>query len=176
MNIINEIGEKDRTIEDLKKDYPIEIEKLEEVSLNYFGENDPKLLKTEILDKWKYLTKKLAYPYENFNSIDDYQKPADVLKKEDFFRKLKNDYPGDKGKEKTTEIIRLFSIKNGEKLTEIFLKGDVLLLTCVFEKFLKVSVNEFAINLLYCVSLPGSTSQCGLKYTGIIYKHIKIKI
>ena len=47
------------------------------------------------------------------------------------------------------------------------MKSDVLLLACVFEKFIKVSVGEFDINPLYCVSLPGYTRQCGLKYTGI---------
>ena len=41
------------------------------------------------------------------------------------------------------------------------------MLTCVFEKFIKVSVHEFGINPLYCVSLPRYTWQCGLKYTGI---------
>ena len=30
LNIVNELGEEDRTIEDLKKDYPDKIEKLEE--------------------------------------------------------------------------------------------------------------------------------------------------
>ena len=64
-------------------------------------------------------------------------------------------------------FIRRFNIKEGEELTEKFLKGDVLLLACVFESFIKVSVNEFEINALYCVSLPGYTWQCGLKYTGI---------
>ena len=29
-----------------------------------------------------------------------------------------------------------------------------------------MSVNEFGINPLYCVSLPGYAWQCGLKYTG----------
>ena len=47
------------------------------------------------------------------------------------------------------------------------MKSDVLLLTTVFEKFIKVSVGEFKINPLYCVSLPGYTWQCGLKYPGI---------
>ena len=52
--------------------------------------NDPKNLKTGPLDsKWEYLTKKLADPYEYFNSLDDYQKPVDKLKKEDFFSILK---------------------------------------------------------------------------------------
>ena len=47
------------------------------------------------------------------------------------------------------------------------MKSDVLLLTCVFEIFIKVSVNEFGINPLYCVNLAGYTWQCGLKYTDI---------
>ena len=42
-----------------------------------------------------------------------------------------------------------------------------MLLACVFEKFIKESVNEYGINPLYCVSLPGYTWQCRLKYTGI---------
>ena len=41
------------------------------------------------------------------------------------------------------------------------------MLTCVFEKFIKVSFNEFDIILLYCVSLPVFVSQCRLKNTGI---------
>ena len=65
------------------------------------------------------------------------------------------------------DIIKKIDIKNGEELTKIYLKSDVILLACVFEKFIKVSVNEFSINPLYCVSLPGYTWQCGLKYTGI---------
>ena len=89
------------------------------------------------------------------------------MKKEDFFSKLKNDYPSDEEIERTKEIIKLFNIKNGEELTQLFLKSGVLLLACVFEKFIKVSINEFGINPLYCISLPGYTWQCGLKYTGI---------
>ena len=74
MNIVNKLVEEDKTIKDLKKDYPEEIKNLEESLLNYMGENDLKILKTGFLDKWKFLTKKLAYPYEFFISIDDYKK------------------------------------------------------------------------------------------------------
>ena len=108
----------------------------------------------------------MAYPYDCFNSIDDYQKPVDNLKKEDFFSKLRNGYPDDEEIERTKEINKKFNIKNGEELTEIYLKSDILLLACVFEKFIKLSVNEYGFNPLYCVSLPGYTRQCGLKYTG----------
>ena len=65
------------------------------------------------------------------------------------------------------DITKRFNIKNGEELTEIYLESDVVLLACVFEKFIKVSVNEFHIDPLYCVFLPGYTWQCGLRYTGI---------
>ena len=109
----------------------------------------------------------MAYLFEFFNTIDDYQKPVDNLNKEDFFSKLKNSYPDDEEIERTTENIEKFNIKDGEELTEIYFKSDVLLLACVFDKFIEVSVNEFGINPLYCVSLPGYTWQCGLKYTGI---------
>ena len=131
------------------------------------GENDFKILKTGFPDKWKLLTKKLAYPYEFFKSIDKYQKLVDNLKKEHFFSKLKIECPDDEEIERTNKNIKNFNLKNGEELTEIYLKSDVLLLTCVFEKFIKVSVNEFGINPLYCVSLPYYTWQCGLKHTGI---------
>ena len=60
----------------------------------------------------------------------------------------------------------MFNIKSGKKLTEIYLKSDVLLLACVFENFIKVSVNDFGLCQFYLVSLPSYTWECGLKYTG----------
>ena len=50
LNIIDEIIE-DKTIEDLKKDYPNEIKNLEKALLNYMGENDLRILKTGFSDK-----------------------------------------------------------------------------------------------------------------------------
>ena len=111
---INKLEEEDRAIEDLKKDYSEEIKNLEDTLLIYMGENDLKFLKTGFPNKWKPLTKKIAYPYEYFNNIDDYQKPVDNLKKEDFFSKLKNKCPDDEEIERTLDIIKRFNIKNGE--------------------------------------------------------------
>ena len=80
LNIINKVVEDDKTIKDLKKDYLEEIKNLEEALLDYMGENDLKIIKSGFPDKWKYLAKKLAYPYEFFNCIEDYQKPVNNLK------------------------------------------------------------------------------------------------
>ena len=130
-------------------------------------EDDFKILKKEFPDKWQYLNKKLAYPYQTFNSIDDYKKPVNDLKKEDFFSKLKNDYPDNKEIERTKEITKLFNIKDGGELTKLYCKSDVNLLADVFEKFVKASTEEYKINPLYCVSLPGYTYHCALKYNNI---------
>ena len=77
------------------------------------------------------------------------------MKKKDFFRKLKNDYPDYEEIERTKEIIKLFNIKNGEELTKLYCKSDVISLADVMEKFVKVSFEEYGIYPLYCVSLPG---------------------
>ena len=130
-------------------------------------EDDFKILKKEFHDKWQYLNTKLAYSYQYFNSIDEYKKPVDNLKKEDFFSILKNDYPDDDEIERTKQIIKLFDIKNGAELTKLYCKSDVILLADVFEKFVKKSAEEYKINPLYCVSLPSYTYQCALKYTNI---------
>ena len=83
VNVIEAIFSKDKynneSTEDLKKNFPDEIEKLEEALNNYRSENDLKFLKTEFPDKWKFLNKNLVYPYEFFISVNDYQKPVDNL-------------------------------------------------------------------------------------------------
>ena len=80
LNIFDGIGEEARTIKDLKKDCPDKIRNLEEALLKYMGENDLKNLKTEFPDKWKFLIKKISYPYEYLNSIENYQKHVGNLK------------------------------------------------------------------------------------------------
>ena len=117
----------------------------------------------------------MAHPYDSFKSIDGYQKPVDNLKEEDFFSKYQNKCPTDKEIGRIMDIIKRFKIKNGESITQLYLKSDVSLPTCVFEKFIKVSVDEFDKNPLYCVSLPGYTWQCGLKYTGSFLQTLQDK-
>ena len=163
LNIISELKnmiektKRNQPISALKKRHPDEINELEEAFLNYIGDNDIKILETEFPDKWKYLTKILAYPYEYFNSIEDYNKPVDNLEKKDFFGKLKKKCPDDNETDRTRETIKKINIKDGKELTELYCKSDVLLLACVFEKFITVSQNEFGISPLYFVSLPGYT-------------------
>ena len=61
----------------------------------------------------------------------------------------------------------MFNIKTGKDLTKLYLKSDVILLADVFGKFVKVSIEGYGINPLYCVSLPRYIYQFALKYTDI---------
>ena len=116
------------------------------------NENDFNILKKEFPINWQLLNKKLAYPYEYFKNLEDYSKDISTLTKQDYFSKLKNDYPDDEEIERTNKIIQTFNIKNGEELTQLYLKSDVILLADVFEKFITTSFKTFKINPLYCVS------------------------
>ena len=98
------------------------------------------------------------------------------MKKGDSFSELKNKCPDDIKIGRTKEFIKKFNIKNGEELTQLYLKSDVLLLACVFEKLIKVSVNVIGIIPLYCVSLPGSTWQCDLRNTGTNLQTLQDKV
>ena len=52
-------------------------------SVKNFDEDDFKILKKEFSDKWQNLNKKLPYPYQYFNRLDDYKKPVDNLKRKE---------------------------------------------------------------------------------------------
>ena len=88
------------------------------------------------------------------------------LEKESSFSKIKNKSDVEEI-ERTKEVINIFDNKNGEELTKLYRKSDVILLADVIEKFVKVSTEEYGINPLYCVSLPGYIYQCALKDTDI---------
>ena len=133
-------------------------------------------MKKEFPDKWQYLNKKLAHPYEYVISINDSKKPVYNLKKEDFFSKLKNKCPDDGEIQKTKKFIEIFDIKSGEEITKLYLKSDVTLLADVFEKFIEISIEGYGVNPLSCVSLAGYTWHCGKKHTDIKYKHFKMRI
>ena len=87
------------------------------------------------------------------------------MAKEDFFSNLKNKCPRDDDIQRTEEIIKKFVIKNGEELKKLYLKSHVIFLADVFEKLFKTSIEQKGINPLFCVSIPGYTWQCTMKYT-----------
>ena len=117
--------------------------------------------------------KKLAYPYEYLN-LSNIQEPLN-LSPEDFWSTLKQTTPSLEEINRTQEIIKKYDLENGQELTELYLKMDVLQLTAVFENFVEKSTLEYGINPLYGYSLPGYTWKAGLKLTKIKLDFIKDK-
>ena len=117
--------------------------------------------------------KKLVYLYEYLN-IDNFQEPLN-LTKEDYWSTLTQSYPSDDDIKRTQEIIDKNYMKNGQDLTMLYLKMDVLQLADVFENFVESSTREYKINPLYSYSLPGYTWKAGLKLTNIKLDYIKCK-
>ena len=103
----------------------------------------------------------MAYPYEYLN-LNSFQEPLN-LTKEDFWSTLKQSYPSDDEINRTKEIIEKYDIMDGQELTMLYLKMDVLQIADVFENFVKNSTREYNINPLYCYFLPGYTRKAGLK-------------
>ena len=67
----------------------------------------------------------MAYALDFLNTIDDCRKPADNLKKEDFFSKVKNDFPD--VSERSRNYSEGFDTKNGEEFPNLYLKSTVCL-------------------------------------------------
>ena len=64
-------------------------------------------------------------------------------------------------------------MKNGQELTVLYLKMDVLQLTDVFQIFVDKSTLMYGITPLYSYSAPGYTWKAGLKLTNIKLDFIK---
>ena len=105
--------------------------------------------------------KKVACPYEYLN-LSNIQEPLN-LTKEDFWSTLKQTSPPDEEFNRTQEINNKFNVKNGQELTMIYLKMDVLQLADVFENFVEKATLEYSINPLFSYSLPGYTWKTGFK-------------
>ena len=82
-------------------------------------EDDYIHFKKHFPNHWMLLKNKLAYPYEFYKTLEDYEKPIEQLinaSKEAYFSKTENTIPVQDEIDRTNEIIKLFNIKNGREL------------------------------------------------------------
>ena len=95
--------------------------------------------------------KKLAYPYEVF-ALSKFQDSLN-LTTEDFWSLLKQTTPPDEEIKRTQEIIlKKYDLKNGQELTILYLKMDVLQKTDLFENFVEEATASILCNpTLYLV-------------------------
>ena len=111
-------------------------------------------MKRKFLDYWEKITKTLAYPYEYFINIEDYEKSIIELQKlgeSAYYIMLNDNYPVWSEIDRTNEI-KIFKMRNAREITELYNKADVSKLTDIYGKFLKVSQKECGIIPLLCQS------------------------
>ena len=135
-------------------------------------DEDYVFLKEQVQENYHLFTKKLPYPYDYFEILEDYEKDINLLTEKDYYSKL-NKMPSSIEIQKTNEIIKKLAIKNGRQLPEIYCKADIILLADIFENFIKNTYEEFKINPLYNISAPGLTWSAGLKYSKVKSERIQ---
>ena len=130
-------------------------------------------LKKEFGDNYHLFTKKIAYSYDYFETLEDYEKDINLLKDDDYYSRLNCSIPDKIEIDRTKEIIKIFNIRNGRELTQLYCKADVLLLSDIMEDFINNSKNEFGIDPQYHISAPSLTWSAGLKNTNVSLERIQ---
>ena len=100
--------------------------------------------------------------------MEDYKLPGNIFKTESFFYYIKKRIPWSWRKKKNIQRNgNIIIVRNGGEFIHLGLKFGVILVTTLFEIFIKASYREYGINPIYCVSLPGHTWEIDMKNTFI---------
>ena len=113
------------------------------------------------LGSLEFFSQMISYPCKSFNSIVEYCKTIELLNSNRFNKNL----PSIDSQEiqRTLEKTAEYNKRKGKKLSLLYLKSDVCLLTGVSETFIKISIEEHDNNPSYFVSLPGFSWQVTMK-------------
>ena len=106
---------------------------------------------------------KTIYPYEHFG-LYKYDEAIGNLKIEDFKSSLHKKLPT---QEEVDNFNNENSNKTGKDLTTEYLQNDVKILDYCMNEYIKLSMNEFKLNPLHYVSLPGYSFDCWLMSSGV---------
>ena len=93
-------------------------------------------LKQEFGRNCKVFKKKMAYPYDFYQSKEDYEKPIIQLQelgKEAYYSNLNDDYPDRNEIDRTNQFIDVFKIKNGRELSQLYNEANVIFIAECFE-------------------------------------------
>ena len=93
------------------------------------------------------------FPYTGCNSCEKFMEG--LPSKEKFYKSLINHAISDKNYEHVLNVQRAFKMYTMKDYHDLYLKVNVLLLTCVFETFEKRIHNSFELDPAYYLSTPG---------------------
>ena len=105
-------------------------------------------------------------PYEYFHSFKRF-KETNLPDIDCFFSSLKECGISKKEYQRACDVWKVFGIKILGFYHDLYLKTDVILLCCVFEKFINVCLRDYGLDPCHYFSLPGLSWDAMLKMTGI---------
>ena len=116
--------------------------------------------------KLKFVKDKGVYPYEYFNSFKIF-KESELPDTDKFFSSLKHCGISEKEYQRACDVWKMLEIINLGQYHNLYEKIDVLLLTCIFEKFINVCLKDYGLDPCHYFSSSGLSWDAMLKMSGI---------
>ena len=114
----------------------------------------------------KLVKEKGVYPYEFMDSFKRFNEDK-LPDKCEFFSSLKDKCVNKEEYDRAINVWNVFKIKTLGEYHDLYLKADVLLLTNVFEKFIKTCLSYYGLDPSHYFSLPGLGWDSMLKVTRV---------
>ena len=128
----------------------------------------PKNTKQEVDDDTKInlITRKGIYPYDYMDSFDKF-KDKNLPPKDAFYSQLNDEHIWDADYQHAQPIWKTVRLKSMGKYHDLYLVGDVLLLTDVFESFRETCLTYYKLDPCHYYTAPGLAWDACLKMTKI---------
>jgi hypothetical protein len=117
-------------------------------------------------DHLNLLVRKGVYPYDYFQSIEQY-KETKLPPKEMFFNSLKEKHISEKDYQHAQSVWSIFECKTLGEYTNLYMSIDVCILIDIMQNFRDITHKMFQLDPLHFYSLPGLSFASCLKMTGV---------
>ena len=114
------------------------------------------------MNKFKILLRKGVYPYEymdEWNKFDEKELPC----KESFYSNLTMEDIIDTDYKHPNNVFEKINLNNLGDYHDLYVKSDTLLLADIFENFRNACLNNYELDPVHFISLPGLAWQACLK-------------
>lgn len=139
---------------------------------NLLPNEDKQLIQDLYPEKYQILLKKLCFPYEYVTDWDVLEQTK-LPPRDKFYSQLLGDQISPEEYSHTQEVWDTFQVNTLGELADLYLKIDVLLLTCVFEKFRHQCLKTYHLDPAHYLTLPSLSWDAMLRYTRVRLKIIK---
>ena len=117
-------------------------------------------------DQFELVNRKLVLPYEKITSLDWLEQDISY-DRHDYFSSLSLGMPAQEAMDHLFKVAQAFKLKNNRDLHDLYLKVDVMGLADVFEHFRTICLEDYTLDPVAYLGLPGFAWDSMLKKTGV---------